>query len=94
MLQNFPTASTPKRLPKSNYGTVHMLPVISLFDHASQHYKPIMNDVPLSFEDLDLNHGLVLYETNLPKISGSTKLPLVVNTLRDRAIVFLNYVCF
>lgn len=65
--------------------------MISLFDRASQRLKPFINDVPLCFEDMDLNHGLVLYETNLPPV-GTTKLPLVINSLRDRAIVFLNNV--
>lgn len=92
-MQNFPTGYTPKRAPKGNYGMVHLVPVISLFDHVSQqHYKTVKNDVPLSFEDMDINHGLVLYETDLPLIGRLTKLPLSVNILRDRATVFLDNV--
>jgi len=69
------------------------LPVVSLFDSVAQRLKPVLNDVPLCFEDMDINHGLVLYETNLPFIEGSNKLPLVIKSLRDRAIIFLNNVC-
>ncbi|CAH1724816.1 unnamed protein product [Aphis gossypii] len=89
---NFPTGSTPKIAPKGNYGTVNLLPVVSLFDSVARRLNPVLNDVPLCFEDMDINHGLVLYETNLPIIEGSNKLPLVIKSLRDRAIIFLNNV--
>lgn len=92
ILQNFPTSLTPKIAPKGNYGTVNLLPVVSLFDNISKRLKPVFNDVPLCFEDMDINHGLVLYETNLPSIGGLKKLPLVIKSLGDRAIVFMNNV--
>lgn len=86
-------ASTPpKRAAKGDYGTVNLVPVVSLFDRASRRVEPVVNDVPLCFEDMDLNHGLVLYETDLPPIGRSMKLPLVIESLGDRAIVFLNNV--
>jgi len=66
-----------------------MLPVVSLFDNVARRLKPILNNVPLCFEDMDINHGLVLYETNLPPIGGLTKLPLVIKSLGDRAIFFI-----
>lgn len=89
-LQNYTTSSTPTRTPKGIYGTVNMLPVVNLLENVSRRLKPVVNDIPLCFEDMDINHGLVLYETYLPKIEESTKLPLVVNVLNDRATVFLN----
>ncbi|XP_025410669.1 beta-galactosidase-like [Sipha flava] len=89
---NHPTTSTPRRAPKGNYGIVNLLPVVSLFDQTSMHIKPVINEVPLSFEDMDINHGLVLYETNLPTIARPTKLPLIIEKLRDRAIIFLDCV--
>lgn len=82
----------PKRAPKGNYGTVNLLPVVSLFDQSSLHTKPVLNEIPLSFEDMDINQGLVLYETNLPTVVRPTKLPLIIETLRDRAIIFIDYV--
>ncbi|XP_025410648.1 beta-galactosidase-like, partial [Sipha flava] len=88
---NYPTTSTPKRAPKGNYGTVNLSPVISLLDQTSRRLKPIKNEIPLSFEDMDLNYGLVLYETNLPPVERLTHLPLVIEVLHDRAIIFLNY---
>jgi len=91
-LQDFPVAPTPRRAPKGGYGTVSLSPVVSLFDQASRRLKPVVNDVPLCFEDMDLNHGLALYETDLPPTGKSVELPLVVGSLRDRAIVFLNHV--
>jgi len=63
-----------------------------MFDNAARRFKSVLNDVPLCFEDMDINHGLVLYETNLPPIGGLTKLPLIIKSLNDRAIVFLNNV--
>jgi len=92
-VQDFPVAATPRRAPKGHYGTVSLSPVVSLFDRASRRLEPVVNDVPLCFEDMDLNHGLVLYETDLPPVVGkSAELPLVVGSLRDRATVFLNHV--
>lgn len=91
-LKNCPTSTTPKRKPKGNYGTVFMVPVVSLLDQVSRRLNPIKNDIPLCFEDMDLNQGLVLYETDLPPINGSIKLPLIINSLSDRATVFLNNV--
>lgn len=42
---------------------------------------------------MDISHGLVLYETDLPPIERlTTNLSLVIEVLHDRAIVFLNYV--
>jgi len=67
--------------------------VVSLFDNAARRLKPVFNNVPLCFEDMDINRGLVLYETNLPPIGGLTKLPLVIKSLGDRAMIFLNNVC-
>lgn len=93
LLQKFPLGLMPKRAPKGDYGTVHMLPVISLFDNASRRHGSVVNDEPICFEDMDQNQGLMLYETHLPPIERDTKLPLVVQSLRDRAIVFLNGVC-
>jgi len=66
--------------------------VVSLFDNVARLFKPVLNNVPLCFEDMDINHGLVLYETNLPPIGGLTKLPLIIESLGDRAIIFLNNV--
>lgn len=91
-LQNFTNSSTPMYAPKGNYGTVNLLPVVNLLENVSRHLQPVINDVPLSFEDMDINQGFVLYETNLPKIEGSTKLPLTIDILHDRATIFLNKV--
>lgn len=46
---------------------------------------------PLSFEALDQNSGLVLYETNLPKTSRDPA-ALYVENLRDRAMVYVDRV--
>lgn len=92
VLQNFTTGATPKRAPKGNYGTVRLLPVVSILDRTSRRHKTIISDIPICFEDMDLNNGLALYETHLPSIGEAKRLPLVINSLRDRATVFLNHV--
>lgn len=70
---------------------VNLVPILSLFDHDSRRrHNSVNNEVPLCFEDMDVNHGLMLYETNLPAIEKSTNLPLVINSLRDRGMIFVD----
>lgn len=93
-VQNYTTSPTPNIAPKGNYGTVNLSPVISMFDQLSKRITPVINDIPLCFEDMDINHGLVLYETTLPQaIDRLIELPLVIDVIHDRAIIFLNNVC-
>jgi beta-galactosidase len=49
--------------------------------------KPVINKIPLTFEDLHQGYGFVLYRTRLP--GGKTGI-LKLNELRDYAIILVN----
>ncbi|WP_256009384.1 glycoside hydrolase family 35 protein [Desertivirga xinjiangensis] len=49
--------------------------------------KPVKNDLPLSFEDLDQAYGIVMYRTKLGKNPSGL---LKVKQLRDYATVYVN----
>lgn len=56
----------------------------SLFDMLP---KPVLNETPLSFEDLQQAYGFVLYRTEL---TGGQTAVLKISDLRDYGIVFIN----
>ena len=57
---------------------------ISLFDLLP---KPVVNERPLTFEDLNQAYGYVLYRTT---VNGGSRQTLKLKDLRDYGIVFLN----
>lgn len=80
---------------KGNYGTFTLQPLVSFFEKATQRIKPVDSDVPLAFEDMDINTGFVMYETILKDNQKNFKTPvnLTISTVRDQAIVYLDQVC-
>lgn len=54
----------------------------------------MLSDVPLTFEAMDINTGFVLYETTLKNDHNNLEKPvnLTVNSVRDRAIIYLDQV--
>lgn len=54
----------------------------------------MLSDVPLSFECMDINTGFVMYETILTDEQKNDTCPvnITVNTVRDRAIIYLDKV--
>ncbi|XP_050426969.1 beta-galactosidase-like [Adelges cooleyi] len=83
---------SPVPTPKGDYGKVTLKPLASFFEQITQRVKPVTNDVPLAFEDLGVNTGFVMYETNLTDIQKSFigVVKLNIKTVRDRAIVYLD----
>lgn len=71
-----------------------MQPLSSLFDKVTQRIKPFESDVPLAFENMDINTGFVMYETILTNEQKDVQAPvnLTISTIRDQAIVYLNQV--
>jgi len=57
---------------------------IHLFDNLT---KPVKNEKPLSFEDLNQDYGYMLYRT---KLHGGKKGMLKIKQLRDYALIFVN----
>lgn len=76
----------PAKIPVITIPEIEMSKSVDLFAW-KKHIKPITNDTPLSFEDLQQGHGYVLYSKNFTQpINGKLKLP----GLRDYAIVYVN----
>lgn len=86
---------SPVPAPKGAYGKFTMQPVVSFFDKVTQRIKPVESDVPLSFENLGINSGFVMYETILTDIKendDTDALNLTISTIRDQASVYLDQV--
>lgn len=82
--------------PKGAYGAFRLQPLVSIFEDIAQRIKPVRNNVPLTFEAMDINTGFVLYEATLANIQLNLTLPcvnLTVNAVKDRAIIYLDQVC-
>lgn len=85
---------SPNPTPKGAYGKFFLKPLVSIFEKVAQRIKPMISNVPLPFEDLDINTGFVMYETKLTDDQKNVKNPvnLTVKTVRDRAIIYLDQV--
>lgn len=82
----------PKPTPKGNYGLVTLKPVLSLFNYSQiPDRKEKFSEKPLTFEQMEVYYGYILYETKLPEELGDPTL-LYIYDLRDRAIVFIDEV--
>jgi len=97
VFQNFVVSNeiSPLAAPKGNYGTFTMQPVVSLFEKVTQQIKPVESDVPLTFENMGINSGFVMYETILTEDQKNftTPVDLIIRTIRDQAYVYLDQVC-
>ncbi|XP_025409472.1 beta-galactosidase-like [Sipha flava] len=85
---------SPVPMPKGNYGRFTMTPLVNLFEKVTQRIKPIESDVPLAFENMDIDSGFVMYETILTNDQKNVTTPvnLTISTVRDRAYVYLDKV--
>jgi len=85
---------SPTPAPKGAYGKFTLKPLVSIFEKVAQRIKPVISDRPLSFEDMDINTGFVLYETILTNEQKNVTNPvnLTLTTVRDRAIIYLDMV--
>nr|CAD7444512.1 unnamed protein product [Timema bartmani] len=89
-----PDLALPEITAKGEYGVVHMFPVVSLLDDEVKSglgTPTVIETYPLTFEALGQSYGFVLYETMVPSDTGDPSL-LDVNTIGDRALVFLDKV--
>lgn len=85
---------SPVPMPKGNYGRFTMTPLVNVFEKVTQRIKPVQNDVPLPFENMDVDSGFVMYETILTDEQKDVTTPvnLTISTVRDRAYVYLDQV--
>uniref|UniRef100_A0A1B0DPL1 Uncharacterized protein n=1 Tax=Phlebotomus papatasi TaxID=29031 RepID=A0A1B0DPL1_PHLPP len=87
-----PNVTVPKPTPKLNYGKVYLTPRQSLLSRNTRRNlcrSPLTSRMPVSFEEIDQNSGLVLYETDLPKMRRDPS-ALTIEKLRDRAYVYID----
>lgn len=78
----------PAPIPKMNYGTVHMKESAKLFDIVNKISQPVYKTHPETMEKLGQDYGFVLYRTT---VKGPLEtVPLTIQEVRDRAIVFVN----
>lgn len=96
LLKNYVVSNeiSPVPMPKGNYGRFTMTPLVNLFEKVTQRIKPIESDVPLAFENMDIDSGFVMYETVLTNDQNriTTPINLTISTIRDRAYIYLNQV--
>lgn len=81
--------TVPSLTLKGDYGTVMLIPVVSLFD-APVKTNPVVSKEPLSFEQLGQSSGFVLYETTLHQQLFCTRCRFGVEEIRDRAQLFVD----
>ena len=88
-----PPLPLPDPSKKRKYESINVTAVDNLFSstgRANLGSKPIVgSDKLLTFEELDQFSGFVLYETKLPKVFSRDPANLVVEKLRDRALVYI-----
>jgi len=77
---------------KAAYGVFYLQPIISLFETVTHRIKPVFSVTPLTFEGMDVNTGFVMYETILINKMFQNPVNLTVDSVRDRAIVYLDQV--
>lgn len=89
-----PGIPIPEKTPKVKFGPVVLTKITELWsDNARARLSEgnVENQRPLSFEALDQYSGLVLYETELPKIKRDP-VNLVLEIIHDRGYVFIDRV--
>ncbi|XP_076035693.1 beta-galactosidase-like isoform X2 [Oratosquilla oratoria] len=85
---SIPSGPEPKPTPKEAYGDVPVIPIGSLFELAEVS-QSVIRPWPVSFEDLSVQNGLVLYQTNITfMVPDPARLSL--NDVHDRAYVFVD----
>ena len=76
----------PKPMKVITIPTIKFSKINSLFD-LTDRQKPVMSDKPLTFEDLNIGNGYVLYRR---KFDNDTKGKLEIKGLRDYANIYIN----
>ncbi|XP_055686749.1 beta-galactosidase-like [Lutzomyia longipalpis] len=87
-----PGVAVPDPSPKLNYGKVYLTPrqnLLSRHTRRSICRGSVESRTPVSFEELDQNSGLVLYERDLPPLRRDPS-ALMIEKLHDRAIVYID----
>uniref|UniRef100_A0A2H8TM91 Beta-galactosidase n=1 Tax=Melanaphis sacchari TaxID=742174 RepID=A0A2H8TM91_9HEMI len=82
----------PTQMLKAAYGVYYLQPLVSIFETVTHRIEPVSSVAPITFEDMDINTGFVMYETILLNNKFQNPVNLTVNSVRDRAIIYLDQV--
>jgi beta-galactosidase len=83
---SYPIPEIPERIPVITIPEIKLSQTVDFFD-LKKAIKPIVNDTPLTFEELGQGYGYVLYSKHFTQpIQGK----LLLNGLRDYATVYVN----
>lgn len=83
---HYPVPEIPAQIPVIEIPTIQLTQSANLFDLIGK-MKPVENDTPMTFEDLNQGYGYVVYQKKFVQpIQGKLK----VDGLRDYAMVYVN----
>lgn len=83
---HYPVPEIPQQIPVIEIPAIQLTQSANLFDLIGK-MKPVENDTPMTFEDLNQGYGYVVYQKKFVQpIQGKLK----VDGLRDYAIVYVN----
>ncbi|CAG2112123.1 unnamed protein product, partial [Medioppia subpectinata] len=85
-----PNGTLPAPAPKMETKPIVMKPVLNIYDIIKSQ-TPIESTFPMTFEELRVRDGFILYSTNIAFIPSDPAV-LTVKGLKDRAQVFVNKV--
>mgnify|MGYP001002954773 CR=1 FL=1 len=78
--------------PKGNYGKVRLEAVLSIFNTSAIEDKiELFSHEPKTFEQMNVQHGYLLYVTTVPP-NLPDPVTLYVPYFRDRAVVYIDQV--
>ncbi|MDP4098144.1 beta-galactosidase [Paenibacillus sp. P96] len=83
-----PPLELPPPLPKRSYGTVHLTKRAELFSQLDQLSSPVRTACPEPMEKLGQAYGFILYSTFVT--GPRSGMELVLQEVRDRALIFVN----
>lgn len=89
---DLPNITLPIREPKMDLGEIILRPITSILTKSGRKAmttQTFKKSRPLSFERINQNAGLVLYETIIPIIKKDPSV-LTVNELHDRAMIYVD----
>jgi len=83
---------SPNSMLKAAYGVYYLQPLVSIFETVTHRIEAVSSIAPITFEDMDINTGFVMYETTLLNNKFQNPVNLTVDSVRDRAIIYLDQV--
>ena len=86
--QRIPPGPSPKPTEKASYGTIKATQTLSIYS-ILDHFQPVESENPLSFEEMDIPYGYVLYRTSIQHVLKGEAI-LDMKKMHDRAVVLVD----